>query len=215
MISVIRWRTRSRLTRAAGALLASSLLLILLHRQVLAGIGGLLIVEDPAPARVDLIFLLNGGINTRPFRAAELYKQGLAPRIVIAQSERLPTELLRLTPNPTEVSIGVLDRLGVPASAIVVLPFGEGTTSTRDEARALRSYLEAPPARRLAVVTSDYHTRRTRAAVRREIRIPGVRVWMISAPEAYTAQDWWRGEVGFLAYLEEFLKIAHSTLYRG
>ncbi|PIZ25005.1 MAG: hypothetical protein COY47_08350, partial [Chloroflexi bacterium CG_4_10_14_0_8_um_filter_57_5] len=65
--------------------------------QILTGMADLLVVNDPLqPA--DMIFVLNGDYNTRPFRASELYEQGLAPVIVIAKAEMLPAEKLGLAP---------------------------------------------------------------------------------------------------------------------
>jgi hypothetical protein len=68
----------------AGALLLLLVILAFVFRsQILTGIANYLIIEDKLqPA--DAIVLLNGDFDTRPFWAAELYMQGLAPVIVVA-----------------------------------------------------------------------------------------------------------------------------------
>ena len=91
---------------------------------------------------------------------AELYEQGLAPLIVIARSENTPIVDLGLVPNDTDVSVGVMEKLGVPPEKIIILPFPGGVTSTFDEAAALRKYLEAHQVRKIILVTSAFHTRR-------------------------------------------------------
>jgi len=204
-----------RLAAAGGAVLVLCILLFLLHRPILAGIGGLLVVEDSLPASADLLFLLNGGVDSRPFRAAELFRAGRAPRIVIAQSERLPTQTMGLLPNSTDVSTAVLRRLGVPADAITVLSYGEGTTSTGDEARALRAFLTDVPARRVIVVTSEYHSRRTRWLLRRELDGLPVVLHVATARERFGPSDWWRSEAGLIAYFEEFVKLGRFLLTRN
>jgi uncharacterized SAM-binding protein YcdF (DUF218 family) len=186
--------------------------LFLLREPILTAVGGLLLVEDRSPPRADLIVLLNGGLETRPFRAAELYREGRAARIVIAQSERLPTQRMGLLPNSTDVSTGVLHQLGVPLDAITVLPFHGGTASTADEVRALRSFLRHAPANRLIVVTSDYHTRRTKWLLRRYVGDMPVDVHVEATPEAFGPSDWWRSEAGLIVYIEEFLKLGRSAL---
>jgi uncharacterized SAM-binding protein YcdF (DUF218 family) len=120
---------------------------------ILQGIGGFLTVEDDvAPA--DLIVVLPSDVTTRPFRAAQLYRRGLAPRIVVPRVADGPAVRMGLMPNPTDVIVGILKREGVPASAITVLADAP-VASTADDARAVRSYLLEHPAQRLLLVTSD------------------------------------------------------------
>ncbi len=156
---------RKQALRNILAALAIILLLAVLaftfRSQILTGVADYLIVNDKLqPA--DVIFLLNSEVNTRPFRASELYKQGLAPVIVIARSENTPTVDLGLVPNDTDLSVGVMEKLGVPAEKIIVLPFPGGVTSTFDEASALRQYIQTHPIHRIILVTSAFHTRRAR-----------------------------------------------------
>ncbi|MGD0753409.1 MAG: hypothetical protein ABSA23_18670, partial [Anaerolineales bacterium] len=106
---------------AAGAVLLLLVILAFVFRsQILTGIADYLIVNDRLePA--DVIVLLNSEVNTRPFRTSELYKKGLAPLILIARSESTPTVDLGLVPNDTDISVGVMEKLGVPADKIIVL----------------------------------------------------------------------------------------------
>ena len=63
------------------------------------------------------------------------------------------------------------------------------------------------------VVTSDYHTRRARWAVRHVLQDLGDQVCLVSAPsERFAASDWWRRETGFVAIAGENLKLAGYVL---
>ncbi len=70
--------------------------------------------------------MLKGDYNTRPFLAAHLYQEGLAPQIAIAPSQSTPVEDLGLTRNETDISVSVMEALGDPAERIVVLPYPGG-----------------------------------------------------------------------------------------
>ena len=203
-----------RLGRWGAWILAVGLLLGLGYASrvpILRGIGGVLTVEDDvAPA--DLIVVLPSDVTTRPFRAAQLYRRGLAPRVVVPRVADGPAVRMGLMPNPTDVIVGILKREGVPASAITVL--GDApVTSTADEARAVRNHLLEHPARRLLLVTSDYHTRRARFAFRRALSGLGVEVLAVGAPhDTFGDRDWWRSESGLVAYFEEYVKLLYYVV---
>jgi len=172
----------------------------------------LLVVNDPLqPA--DMIFVLNGDYNTRPFRASELYQQGLAPIIVIAQSEMLPAEKLGLAPNDTDVSINVMKKLGVPPEKIVVLPTEGGVTSTFDEANALRQYIEFHNIHSLILLTSAFHTRRAKWIFDRELAGLPVRLEVAAVPSyGFDESNWWQSEDGLITLNNEYIKLAYYFL---
>jgi len=176
---------------------------------ILTGIADVLIVDDTLqPA--DIIFLLNSDVNTRPFRASELYKQGLAPVIVIARSENTPTVDLGLVPNDTDISVGVMEKLGVPAGKISVLQIPGGVTSTFDEAAALHKYIENRQVHKVILVTSAFHTRRAKWIFERELAGLQVRLEMVAVPYAHFDQtNWWKNETGLITLNNEYLKLVY------
>jgi uncharacterized SAM-binding protein YcdF (DUF218 family) len=178
-----------------------------MRARILTGVADFLIVEDRLePA--ELIFLLNGDVNTRPFRAAELYQQGLAPMIAIARAENSPVVDMGLVPNETDIAIGVMQRLGVPSSKILVLPVPGGVTSTFDEAAALKQYLESNPVRRIILVTSAFHTRRARWIFRRTLAELPVTLAMVAVPNArFDQSNWWENESGLISLNNEYIKL--------
>lgn len=186
----------------------------LFRGALLTGVAELVVVEDRlTPA--DLIFVLNGDVHTRPFRAAQLYREGLAPRVVIAREQARPATRLGLYPGDADVAVEIMRREGVPGSAILVLETEGGVTSTSDEAEALRRHVAATSARRVIVVTSDYHTARARWLVRRAPGMDSTQVLMAGAPDdRFSPANWWRSEAGLVAYVQEYLKFAHNAIFR-
>jgi uncharacterized SAM-binding protein YcdF (DUF218 family) len=194
----------------AGAILILLVVLAYAFRsQILTGVADYLVVSDRLqPA--DIIFLLNSEVNTRPFYASDLYKQGLAPVIVIARSEDAPTVDLGLVPNDTDIDVGVMEKLGVPADKIIVLPVSGGVTSTFDEAIVLRRYIETNNIHTVILVTSAFHTRRTKWIFDRELSGLPLTLEMAAAPHyGFDATNWWRSESGLITLNNEYVKLVY------
>jgi uncharacterized SAM-binding protein YcdF (DUF218 family) len=192
-----------------GALLLLLVILAYAFRsQILTGIADYLIVSDNNLQPADVIVLLNSEVNTRPFRASALYQQGLAPVIVIARSESTPTVDLGLVPNDTDISIAVMEKLGVPAGKIIELPFPGGVTSTFDEASAVRQYVVAHQAYRIILVTSAFHTRRARWTFEKVLAGLPVTLEMVAVPYAgFDQTNWWKNETGLITLDNEYIKL--------
>ena len=180
------------------------------RRPLLIGAGKLLIVRDDLrPA--DAILLLAGDLETRPVEAARLYQRHLAPRVLIAREKDRPSVLLGVRPNGSDLDAEIMRRLGVPASAITILRFPGGTTSTYDEARAFREWAYNAKPHTVIVVTHPFHTRRARWLIRGQLKRLGISVLMDPVRHwAYTERNWWQTEDGLVDYFEEFPKILHE-----
>jgi uncharacterized SAM-binding protein YcdF (DUF218 family) len=195
-------------------LIAGAVLLLLVvfayafRTPILTGVADYLVVNDKLePA--DIIFLLNSEVNTRPFYASDLYRQGLAPVIVIARSEDTPTVDLGLVPNDTEIDVGVMEKLGVPADKIIVLPVPGGVTSTFDEAVTFKQYIEANDVHSIILITSAFHTRRARWIFDRELSGLPVTLEMAAAPyPTFDQANWWQNETGLITVNNEYIKLA-------
>jgi uncharacterized SAM-binding protein YcdF (DUF218 family) len=173
---------------------------------LLTAAGRWLDVGERLHEPVDCVYILGGDADTRPFAAAALIRKGWARRALI------PTNATE-THEPTHHSLlrEILRRRGVAAQNIVDLP-GE-VTSTRDEVLALRRYLQEHSVRSVAVITSDYHTRRARAIFQRQLGGGKTELYFISAPtERFHAADWWQHEQGWKMYLGEYVKLAYGLV---
>jgi uncharacterized SAM-binding protein YcdF (DUF218 family) len=207
---LLRKKPALRNILAAGmVILLLAILVFAFRSQILTSIANYLIINDSLqPA--DAIFLLNSDYDIRPFHAADLYEQGLAPVVVIARAENTRVVDLGLVPNDTDISVGVMERLGVPPEKIIILPFPGGTTSTFDEAAAFKQYVEENQVRRIILVTSAFHTRRARWIF--EVTLAGLPVTLEMAAVPYIGFDqtnWWKDETGLITLDNEYIKLVY------
>jgi uncharacterized SAM-binding protein YcdF (DUF218 family) len=188
-------RSGLRVTLAAFVLGLSIAVLAAAQRPLLVGFARLFRVDDPAPA--DAIVLLMGGWFTRPLRAAELYRDGLAPTVLLSATEPIPY------PDLCESALNrkVLIHAGVPSDRIAILP--RETTSTREEALQVRDYVSGRPIRRVIVVTTAFHTARARWIFRKVLRGTGVEVRTAAAEDPRFNESNWYTNRGLLVYLQE------------
>jgi uncharacterized SAM-binding protein YcdF (DUF218 family) len=115
-------------------------------------------------------------------------------------------------PAEADVTVAVLRKLGVPAAAIV--PFGGAVRNTREEAQALRKWLEQHPIRRLIIPTDPFHTRRVRYIFERELGGLPVHVRVMSIPNTrYDPLQWWKSEEGTLHFQNEFIKLLYYVFH--
>jgi uncharacterized SAM-binding protein YcdF (DUF218 family) len=203
-----RWPRRLRRV-ALGLLLFCCLfsLFYFLRSPILAGLANLWIINDP-PQKADAIILLGGGLETRPFAAAKLYRDGFAPRILVTHARSSPTDDLGLTTSEHSVARQVLLKEGVPDSAIEEI--GQDVRNTHDEAVAVRDWASSNRAARLILPTDIFHTRRVRWVFHKQLKSIGVQVMVEAVPvREYQQSDWWRHEQGVVAFQNEVLKFAY------
>lgn len=193
--------------RRRGVLIGLAILsVILAHRPLLVGFARLFRVDNPAQA--DAIVLLMGGWQCRPLRAAELYRDGLAPTILLCATEPIPYPDL----CDSALNRKVLIHAGVPEDRVHVLP--RIVTSTRDEALQVRDYLREHPARRIIVVTTAFHTARAGWIFRKILRGTGIDVRTAAADDPRFNESNWYTNRGLLYYLQEAPKrIFYELVY--
>ena len=193
-----RWQ---RLLLVAGLL---AVLAIAAYRPLLTGMAAFLVVQDPLE-RSDVIVVLSGGRGDERVRqAADLYHQALAPIVLLSGGVEM-----------VGISIPELQRRqalarGIPPSALRVEP---ASTSTADQARFLRPMLEQMRARRATVVTSSFHTRRTRYLFRRIFNGSPVeiRVYPVQR-DVFQLSEWWKRDWETEQVVLEYVKLALAML---
>jgi uncharacterized SAM-binding protein YcdF (DUF218 family) len=174
--------------------------------------GRALVVADPIPARADAIVILAGSVPDRTLEAVELYRSGIAPRIVVTRERIRPGDaVLRARgvrlPEGDELTLAALAELRVPSDAVVVLR--RRANSTEQEARTIARWACAHRVRRLVVVTSRAHTRRARLILRQAL---GPEVALAIRPSRYdpfAAARWWHVRRDAKIVLSEWEKLAH------
>jgi uncharacterized SAM-binding protein YcdF (DUF218 family) len=212
-MTVRRARLFRRLVKAAVLTLLASAALWAGHARLLSGLGHWMDVGE-RPLAVDYVVPLGGDINSRPFVAADLYRAGLAPKVLIPRPGRSAAVRCGEELAHDEIYRLVLLKSGVKQQDIIVLD-GENQ-STFDEAQRLRRFLTDAEPKTIAIVTSDLHTRRTRWTFRQALRGTPHELHFISAPVwDYSADNWWQSEQGMTAYPSELLKIVFYWCYYG
>ena len=187
--------------------------LLVAHRPLLSSAARWLDVGQP-PKAVDYVVALPGDMNTRPIVAAAMVRAGLARRVIIPQTRPGAEVEKQLEPAHSHLLRTIFERRGVPAEAIEVVD--SRSVSTFDDAQAIASALRAKPHASLAVVTNDYHTRRTRGIFQSALAGLPVDLQIVSAPtDGFSADDWWQVRSGVQAYLNEFAKVFGYWLYYG
>lgn len=208
-------RTLSALRRLT---IIASVLAVVTAFALLPFAGRFLEREDPL-ARVDALFVLEGAHAERWMEAADVFKAGYAPTIVLSPGQREQSEaILRargvIYPSNPMLARSALLQMGVPASAIV-LPDG-AVDNTGEEAALLRELASSHGWRRVMVITSKYHCRRTAFAFRQALRGSGVAA--IVRATRYDTSDpahWWRNRADVRYVLSELQKLLAYRLGFG
>jgi len=180
-------RERGGVIYTLVALLFLALLILgiyLARHPLLRFAGEELIVEDPLEKSDAIIVLSDDNFYAdRATRAAELFRQGLAP-IVVASGIRL-----RPYAGISELMTHDLIERGVPRDRILTFP--QDADSTKEEAEALRKLLLERNWKSAIIVTSNYHTRRARYIIWKTFS-KSVEIRMAGARDAdYDPAHWW------------------------
>jgi uncharacterized SAM-binding protein YcdF (DUF218 family) len=159
--------------------------------------------DDIHPA--DAIAILGGGLNSRPFAAAEDYRNGLAPKILVANVRLNRSEALGVFPSHSAMNRAVLIRLGVPESDIET--FGIEVSTTYEEAQALRDWAIRTHPASVIVPTEGFASRRVRWTLTQALAGTGtvVQLQALDRPAHYHA-GWWKTDQGLIAFNNEVIK---------
>ena len=197
-------RTWFRRSLAVFSVFAVILVAILAfeRQSVLSGIGSFLVRSDP-PEHADLILVLGGDFwGPRVLKAAELGAQGFAPVVLLSS----PPYHGR---PEGELTIPFLAERGFSPAMFQV--FAHHAASTVEEAVALRGELARRKVKRVILVTSGYHSRRSYIVFR--LFCPGIH--FVSVPAAdphYLPEIWWKDPSSRDLFFSELTKMLGSVL---
>ena len=207
---VRRGRRRAVALASALALGAATLAVTVwaLGPAVLLAAGAFLVVEDTvAPGSADAIVVLGGDWKGRIDRAVELYRRGVAPRLVVSGGRPVGPELTEAR-YLAELAV----RRGVPRGALLL---EERSYSTWTNALQVRELARELGLRRLVVVTSDWHSRRARWTFQRVLGPDGVRVLSAPSPEwRFSLRRWWQSPEGGETVLLEYVRLLWYVVRR-
>jgi uncharacterized SAM-binding protein YcdF (DUF218 family) len=173
------------------------LLALYAARRPLLRLAGSFWIIDESPAQADAIVVLgDDNFNAdRAARAAQLYRAGWAPRVVASG------RYLRPYASIAELEAHDLEDRGVPAADVV--RFTHKAENTREETAALAQLISSRGWKRILLVTSSYHTRRSQYLAERQFP-PGTTLRVVAAPDSdYDPQGWWRTRTGMKIFVHE------------
>jgi uncharacterized SAM-binding protein YcdF (DUF218 family) len=205
-----RARPRRLLLRATLGVFSLTVILGLAawfaREPLLRSAADLWIVSDQA-VTADAVAIFGGGLESRPFAAAEYYKQGIVKKILVAGIGSSRAERLGVLQSHVDNNRRILLMLGVPETAIET--FGSGLSNSYEEALALRGWATRAGARSIIVPTEIFAARRLRWMLHRvfaddvTIRVPAL------DPLDYRRDNWWRNEAGLIGFQNEVIKYAY------
>ena len=196
---------------AAAALAAGAAYVV--RAPILGWIGSQLVHQDPLE-HADAIVVLAGATPSRELEAAELFKAGWAPKVVVPRGpDDGPYALVAArgmhVELPFDFRLRVLREFGVPPQALVALtPVVE---STMQEAGSVMDWSAANGVRSLIVVTSAFHTARAGYVYRKLGGARGVRIITRAARAGGEFSDWWTTRSGLVV---GFLELQKTLFYR-
>ena len=193
-----------QLTIAAAVLLVA----LVLTRTVWLTALGEALVHDDGPAKADMAVVLAGDYRgNRILTAANLARAGYVPAVLVSGPPGF------YGANECDAAIQFAVRKGYPAEWFI--PLAHDELNTRDEARALLGDMRRRNVHSFLLVTSNYHTARSRrfflAAERAMGGGPQLRV--VAAPDDFFRPDcWWHNREGRKTFLMEWLKTITGPL---
>jgi uncharacterized SAM-binding protein YcdF (DUF218 family) len=196
---------------------ASRFALVLLVWSLLAWVGARALIVRSELAQADALVVLSGGpfYEERTRHAAELFKRGRAPRLVLTDDGIKGPWSFEKERNPTftELEVEELLRAGVEARSIEIIP--QQVSSTYEEAVLVRDYAQARGLRSVLVVTSPYHSRRALWVWQRVFRESGILVGLDPADtggHSPSPATWWWHWRGWSSVAPEYPKMLYYWL---
>jgi uncharacterized SAM-binding protein YcdF (DUF218 family) len=173
-----------------------------------------LIVETVPPARADAIVVMSGSsaLKERTRAAAQLFAQSKAPLVVLTNDGQQGGWSNEKERNlyTYERATDELVRLGVPASNIRVLP--QVVNGTYEEVGEIKDWKKRERVGPILVVTSAYHSRRTRWSLAQILPNSGSEAQLVTVPPGYQTPrpaTWWWYPSGWRSVGAEYVKFAY------
>jgi uncharacterized SAM-binding protein YcdF (DUF218 family) len=187
------------------------LLVVLLNPFTLAWLASRYVVDDGLE-RADVVVALRGGQEESLLRAEEaarLLGKGYAPLLMLDVYD------IPVFGHPEgQLAADYFKRKGISARQ---MRFCEShADSTAEEAAALRLCLERIGAKKVLVVTSEFHTRRARSILRHAFSGSSIAVGVhpLYVPE-YWDSHWWRKRRWAKTFFDETVRTIWTAIEQG
>jgi uncharacterized SAM-binding protein YcdF (DUF218 family) len=187
-----------RILRATALTIAVAVVLLaVFHTAVLAALGNFLVEAGP-PEKADVIVVLAGdGFGHRILLAGDLIKQGYAPKALISGPDG------NYGVYECDLAIPFAVRAGDPESYFTHLEHHARSTSA--EAQVVVAKLREMGVKRVLLVTSNFHTRRSGKIFHRAA--PDLDFIVVAAPDEFFKPDsWWHDREASKVFVYEWMK---------
>jgi len=184
---------------AAGALLGVAVLLV-----GLLGAGHFLAAPSQPPVKADLLVALGGDNGARADRVLELYRKGLAPKVLLTGPEGGHS---RTRPAYLHWRARYLIDEGIPEQALL---FDRRAVSSWEEAVNTLQLMQAMKLNRVLVVSDPPHMRRLSWVWGKVFAGSGKEFTLVASDMDYwDAEHWWRLSSNAQFVFAEYIKLAY------
>ena len=183
-------------------MLSAGLLLAITHTIWFAWLGRFLVKTD-SPEAVGVAVVLSGdGNGHRLLRAVEVVEQGFAPKVLITGPEG------SYGARESDLAMAFARRRGLNTE--ILDPFVADITSTLEEAHAVDAELIRRGIDKAIIVTSEFHTRRSRYIYHN--RTSGKVEYLVVASDdpRFDPDTWWKTRDGREIFVIEYAKTLNS-----
>ncbi len=207
---------RGSLARRLQYALWSVLVAVALLASLLRWGAYLLISDDPLPAHVDSTVVLQGSVlgqRARVAGAVRVLREGKTSRILVS----VPRESYWGQAVAPIAYADIKNKYGEETVRHIDFCEIDDADSTEEEAAALADCIEKRGLNSIAVVTSDYHTRRAGIIWRRTLRQrhSTVHLWVHAVPDPeFHASRWWCERRSAKTWLFESTKLIWMLVER-
>ena len=193
------------------------LVLLLLGWGIAAWIAARALVVKSDLTSADALVVLSGSSSymERTQKAAELYRQGRAPVILLTNDHQRGGWSSKLQTNPFFVdrAFEELVKQGVPAERIRIVP--GVAESTQSEAEIVKEYARAQNLRSVLIITSAFHSRRALRTFRTNFADTGIIVGLEPSPRTQSTAFWWLFPSGWRDVAGEYVKLIYYRVVYG
>lgn len=187
--------------RMAVSVAAAVLLLILFIN------AGRFLIDSDVPQKADVIIVFAGDRGARTEEGVRLYMEGYAPILMMSGGD------IYHGVNIAEAMKTHAIELGVPENAILLEPLAD---STQQNAVLSLPIIREINAKKVLVVTSEFHSRRTKWILRQIYKPEGIdfRVAASQSP-GFNPERWWTNNKSIMVVLNEYVKLVGYWLGKG
>ncbi|MEK4346221.1 YdcF family protein [Paenibacillus sp. FSL P4-0184] len=166
--------------------------------------AGSFLVLSESPKQADVIIVLSGG-QGRVEQAAELYKAGYAPYIILSNAKESTSK----SGDMVQTAL----KLGIPKDLIFTENAAE---STYQNAEFTLPIMQEHDFKSAIVVSSDFHMRRVKFLFDRVYKKSKIELTYVGSPSVYNAERWWSDRKSRETTFNEYVKIIGNTFgYNG